>query len=236
MGHTEERKTPKPIEDARPAVQPVVMAWVPVSERMPEPGRVVLAAYQNALGMSRRVRATWEDGMCECACEGECGAHDDGEESHMIPEGWYECCDQAEEHYRIHETVTHWRPLPAINERIDVVLNAEVEVGMRLEKTVVVFKQEKYDGEWPPTAAVECIAWFAEKLATIPEAYRTTATIEIDSVGGEESHYGRIEISYTRPETDKEMNAREAQQLRNAEAIKARELAALATLKAKYDL
>ena len=61
MGHTEERKTPKHIEDARSAVQPVVMAWVPVSERMPEPGRVVLAAYRNALGCARYVQSSVPD-------------------------------------------------------------------------------------------------------------------------------------------------------------------------------
>ena len=97
---------------ARSVVQPVVMTWVPVSERMPPTGRPVLAAYRNELGMGRRVRATWEDGATECCCEGECGARDDEGESHLIPEGWYESCDQAEEHYRIHELVTHWMPMP----------------------------------------------------------------------------------------------------------------------------
>lgn len=34
-------------------------AWVPVAERMPPPGSVVLVAYRNQLGHWRRIRAEW---------------------------------------------------------------------------------------------------------------------------------------------------------------------------------
>lgn len=74
---------------------------------------------------------------------------------------------------------------------------------------IKVFEQEQHDGEWPPTKAVDCIAWFQAKVSEIPEEYRATATIEIDSAGGYEgSHFGKITISYWRIETDEEVEAR----------------------------
>ncbi len=106
---------------------------------------------------------------------------------------------------------------------------------MRSDKRVVVFKQEQYDGEWPSTDATECVAWFAGKLAEIPEEYRAGAKIEIDSRSGyEDSSYACIEIYYDRPETDDEMTAREAEERRRKEAQTAQELRTLAALKAKY--
>lgn len=106
---------------------------------------------------------------------------------------------------------------------------------MRNQKRVTVFDKERYDGDWPPTDATKFVAWFAEKLAEIPEGYRATGKIEIESVSGyEDSHYARIEICYNRPETDDEMATREAEEQLRQEAKKAQELRTLAALKAKY--
>lgn len=106
---------------------------------------------------------------------------------------------------------------------------------MRKQTRVTVFDKEQYDGEWPPTDATECVAWFAGKLETIPPEYRATAKVEIESVASyEDSHYARIVIRYDRPETDDEMEDREAEELRRQEAQKAQELRTLAALKAKY--
>ena len=108
---------------------------------------------------------------------------------------------------------------------------------MREKKRISVFNQDPYDGEWPPIDLVGCIAWFSEKLASIPEEYRDTARIEIDSVDGNEddSHYVNIDISYVRLETDDEISAREAVEQRRLEALKSEELQTLAELKAKYE-
>lgn len=106
---------------------------------------------------------------------------------------------------------------------------------MLKQMRVVVFDKEEYDGEWPPTDATECVAWFVGKLDMIPKEYRGAAKIEFDSVGGYEgSHYAHIDISYVRPETDNETKAREAEEQRLQEAQKAHELRTLAALKAKY--
>lgn len=107
---------------------------------------------------------------------------------------------------------------------------------MRKQTRVTIFDKEQYDGEWPPTDATECVAWFAGKLDAIPAEYRETAKVEIESVASyEDSHYARIVIHYYRPETDDEMASREAQELGCQEAQKARELRTLAALKAKYE-
>ena len=105
---------------------------------------------------------------------------------------------------------------------------------MRKQARVTVFDKEQYDGEWPPTDATECVAWFAGKLESIPAEYRATAKVEIESVPSYEDSYARIVIRYDRTETDDEMATREAKERQLQEAQKARELRTLAELKAKY--
>ena len=107
---------------------------------------------------------------------------------------------------------------------------------MKKQMRITVFDKEQYDDEWPPEDAARCVAWFADKLEAIPSEHRAKAKIEIDSVGCYESHHGHIEIYYDRQETDDEMAAREAEELRGQEAQKARDLRTLAKLKAKYGL
>ena len=106
---------------------------------------------------------------------------------------------------------------------------------MRKQKRVTVFNKEQYDGDWPPSNAIEFVAWFAEKLGEIPAEYREVAIIDIDSIACYDSSKASIEIYYMRPETDGEMTAREMEELRSKEAQKARELQTLATLKAKHE-
>lgn len=106
---------------------------------------------------------------------------------------------------------------------------------MRKQMRVTVFDKDRDEGEWPPTDATECVAWFAGKLEAIPPEYRATARVGIESVPSyEDSHYVRIVICYVRPETDDEIAEREAEESRRKEAQKAQELRTLAALKAKY--
>jgi hypothetical protein len=76
---------------------------------------------------------------------------------------------------------------------------------------VDVFSGQRYDGDWPPNDAAGFIAWFQGKIDTIPAEHRSDARIELDSESSyEDSHYASIGISYWRPETDGEMEARAA--------------------------
>jgi hypothetical protein len=81
-----------------------------------------------------------------------------------------------------------------------------------MEKRITIFNQEQYDGDWVPEKLSDALQWLQLKLQEIPAEYRDSAIIEIDSAGGYEgSHYGHIEIHYTRPETDNEILLRETQ-------------------------
>ena len=100
---------------------------------------------------------------------------------------------------------------------------------------IEVFRKERYEGEWPEKNAIAFLAWFEEKINSIPEEFRGSAEVEIDSVSlGEGSSYALIEIYYSRPETKEEAKARELKQHDKAELLKQRELRQLEELKRKY--
>ena len=71
---------------------------------------------------------------------------------------------------------------------------------------VVLFRQGQYDGEWPPTNAIELVEWLNNHMASVPEQYRSSVYMEIDST----SHYATVKVAYRRPETDEELGARVA--------------------------
>lgn len=85
--------------------------WIRVEERLPVAGLKVLVCYRNSLGLVRRTCAHhaplhtidashWEDGT------------DDTEDGAFEPEGWWEDPVEVESMEFIHDTVTHWMPLP----------------------------------------------------------------------------------------------------------------------------
>lgn len=87
--------------------------------------------------------------------------------------------------------------------------------------TVTIADQERYDGDWPPEDAKGFLAWFASRLATVPEESRGTVQIEISSSSDYDHHTARIEITYSRLETADEVATRlaafhEEQARRNA--------------------
>lgn len=101
------------------------------------------------------------------------------------------------------------------------------------ETRITVFKQERYDGQWPPEHGNSFIAWFQAKLNEIPEEHRGNARIELDSQSGYEgSHYASIEITYRRMETEEEAKSREAEEERSRQDAIADAEARVARLKA----
>ena len=99
----------------------------------------------------------------------------------------------------------------------------------RISKTI-----EQYDGDWPPTDAPGFFAWLQAKLDDVPEAYRSTFRIEVDSTSRYDSTYATIEFGYVRPETDQEEAEREGQVAAQQERRRAQELRTLAELQKKY--
>lgn len=90
--------------------------------------------------------------------------------------------------------------------------------------------------DWPETTKLAAFRqWLADAEAKIPEEYRSTATIEIDSIGGYEGeHHAEVIIAYWRPETDDEMAERLDREARQRAHQEARERDTLERLKAKY--
>ena len=96
-----------------------VDGWIPVSERLPESERTVLAFYLNSHDKGRRVRAEYIAAKTKSADDGwdseEPADYDEQADEYFWPAGWYEVMDNWDDltHMVIHEgEVTHWMPLP----------------------------------------------------------------------------------------------------------------------------
>jgi hypothetical protein len=91
-------------------------AWVPVAERMPPPGSVVLVAYRNKLGHWRRIRAEWVPAKTqEADIDNEFGEYDEATDTHYTPEGWYERVNNWDDYssVKVYEgEPSHWMHLP----------------------------------------------------------------------------------------------------------------------------
>lgn len=102
-------------------------------------------------------------------------------------------------------------------------------------KTVMVVQVSQYDAAFPPENADNFVQWVNQKISEIPEQYMSSAKVEIGAEDSYGSYHATIEISYRRPETDEEMQARIYAQESFAEQRRSRELRQLAELKAKYE-
>lgn len=100
---------------------------------------------------------------------------------------------------------------------------------------IVVFDEEQYDGNWVPENLLKFCDWVTDRIAKIPQEFRSGAKIKITSNSGYEGcSYAHIEISYQRPMTPDEI--RDAERAYNRqqkyEAEKERQL--YERLKSKY--
>lgn len=88
--------------------------WVRCADRMPEPGRKVIAYGITSSGHVRRLRAQWiprfhleDDGEYQGETD-----YDEKTDTSYWPEGWYESNEYEETHWKIDIPITHWMPLP----------------------------------------------------------------------------------------------------------------------------
>lgn len=107
----------------------------------------------------------------------------------------------------------------------------------RSSLTETVLHQEEYDGgafqfHGKLDAVIRSLEAIRKK---VPEKYRKTARCKIESTGCYEgSHYATIEVTYRRPETDKEVIERLRQAATAKMLCEREERQRLETLKAKY--
>ena len=92
--------------------------WVPVTERLPKPGKFVLAVFRYSTGKQQVIRAMHappktlsEEDYGEFLTDPD---YDEATDTTYWPEGWYECNENEETHWQVHEEVTHWMPLPEV--------------------------------------------------------------------------------------------------------------------------
>jgi len=92
--------------------------WVPVAERLPKPGKFVLAVFRYSTGKQQVIRAMHappktlsEEDYGEFLTDPD---YDEATDTTYWPEGWYECNENEETHWQVHEEVTHWMPLPEV--------------------------------------------------------------------------------------------------------------------------
>lgn len=101
---------------ASAAARQPLTEWIPVSERLPDSGVVVLACYRNGLGNLRRIRANWLAAKtAESSSDSEIGEYDEETDCFYDPEGWYERIDNWCDYTAVavcEGDVTHWMPLP----------------------------------------------------------------------------------------------------------------------------
>ncbi len=102
------------------------------------------------------------------------------------------------------------------------------------------------DGDWPPGNAALFMKWFSDHLSEIPDEYRDSARIEIDTfICGDDEPTGsaaEIILSYLRDESDDEIGRRksvermvEERDRYSAEHLECVERQVLAELKKKYE-
>lgn len=86
-----------------------------------------------------------------------------------------------------------------------------------------VFGSLSQDNKFEDDTLVEVIEWLQDCLEQIPEEYRATACIDVDSIGGYEGeHHTEIGIYYERPTTAEELAKQAAERRRYHEAELAR--------------
>ena len=101
---------------AGPVLSEGLGAWVPVAERMPPPGSVVLVAYRNQLGHWRRIRAEWVAAKTqEADIDNEFAEYDEATDTYYTPEGWYERINNWDDYSSVKVSKgepSHWMHLP----------------------------------------------------------------------------------------------------------------------------
>lgn len=100
---------------------------------------------------------------------------------------------------------------------------------------VTIYKKIQWDKDWPPDNATLFIAWFNEKLKTVPVEYRNSAQICAEGIFGyDKEPKTEIEIFYYRNLTIEETAKIEVAKKKDEQAIEECEIKELKRLADKY--
>jgi hypothetical protein len=116
----------------------------------------------------------------------------------------------------------------------------------KIKKKVTHLIASSDGGDWPPANAALFLKWLSDRLSDIPDEYRDSARIEIDTfICGDDEPTGsaaEIILSYLRDESDDEIGRRksvermvEERDRYSAEHLECVERQVLAELKKKYE-
>ena len=95
-----------------PVLSEQLGAWVPVAERLPEPGMAVLVVCgKQVMRAAHAPKFTLSEDQWG-SFEPDGGEYDEGTDATYWPEGWYEWNHHEETHWQLDSEPTHWMPLP----------------------------------------------------------------------------------------------------------------------------
>ena len=90
------------------------LEWTRVADSLPEPGRIVLAAYLNSQGNPRVIRAMLVLAFTvESSPDSDMGVYSEEQDAFFNPGGWYECIENWSDFgsVLVDADITHWRPI-----------------------------------------------------------------------------------------------------------------------------
>lgn len=111
----------------------------------------------------------------------------------------------------------------------------------RQTKTITLYESCRYSNTLDklPSRVQEFIAWLEALISSVPEEDRSAIEIEFDDDGDYDSPSPQLRITYSRLETDAEMNERldedAERRAQQARALEAKDRAEYARLKVKFE-
>lgn len=112
------RKPEQQAQSGEPEVEEVPKGWIPVGERMPKSGQIVLALQRwDRSEKLSVIRAAWSAPKTEEASpESDHAEYDEATDTYYEPEGWYEQMSHWDDYAAVFvsgATIVAWMPLPA---------------------------------------------------------------------------------------------------------------------------
>jgi len=109
-----------------------------------------------------------------------------------------------------------------------------VQFTRRQDTTIQVIRVTELDREWPPLALIDFMHWFNAQIADIPSQHLANAEVEFGVDEHRSDSLATITISYTRAESDEEMQARARAEREFDEAREEHEMKLLRKLLDRY--